>query len=473
VSALVDESPEFKRLWIRVLKRVHPDLAVDEQDRRRCERLTQQANDAYARRDEPALKAVLEPKGPTLLRYAQHDDWEATAQVQQAPPQSTYQPPLAPQQPPAAIGREVFGVLVAACAVLCLLLYGIFYALSETVGRKTSLSLLVLLTAGVLWLIAKHSKLSYNHKARWVAAVASGMILVAICLLDSRPRANPLFPSARAATARALASKETDDAPPSQWYWNVIKTRVVQSWDPSAVVNTAAGATADIGFTIAHDGSPRDVQLLRPSGSSSLDSSCVLAVQQVRTFGPPEGGAKESLHVLYPCSYSKLAATNATPAQGSTPQTNAMVTSPRPERVESPASQLGGYIEAAKNKVAEKWNSSEVAGTIPAGATVYIQFAIRRSGTHAAPIMETSSGFSSLDDSCLGAVDRIQTFDHLPKSYSGDSLTVVYHCTYPGSSTTKVAQDSSQPPAQQPAPHAAADGGHGVQQPTNGSVASK
>ena len=459
MSALVDESPEFKRLWIRVLKRVHPDLAVDEQDRHRCEQLTQQANDAYARRDELALKAVLEPKGPTLLRYPPHDDWEATAQVQQAPPpQPTYQPPLAPQQPPNVIGREVFGILVAACAVLCFLLYGIFYALSETAGRKTSLFLLVLLTAGVLWLIAKHSKLSYQHKRRWVAAVASGMILMTICLLDSRPRANPLFPSARAATARALASNDTDDAPPSQWYWNVIKTRVGQSWNPSAVVNTAAGATADITFTIAHDGSPRQVQLLRPSGSPSLDSSCVLAVQEVRTFGPPEGGAKESLHVLYRCSYSELAAMNAIPAQSITAQTTGMAMSPRPERVESPGSQLGGYIEAAKNKVAEKWDSSEVAASTPAGATVYIQFAIRRSGAHAAPIMETSSGSSSLDNSCLGAVNRIQTFDHLPRSYSGDSLTVVYHCTYPGSSTTKVAQDSSQPPAQEPAPHAAADG---------------
>jgi TonB family protein len=474
VSALVDESPEFKRLWIRVLKRVHPDLAVDEQDRHRCEQLTQQANDAYARRDELALKAVLEPKGPILLRYPAHDGWEATAQAQQAPPppQSTYQPPLAPQPPPNMIGREVFGILVAACAVLCFLLYGIFYSLSETVGRKTSLFLLVLLTAGVLWLIARHSKLSHKHKTRWVAAVASGMILMAIGLLDSRPRANPLFPSARAATARVLASKDADDAPPSQWYWNVIKTRVGQSWNPSAVVNTAASATADITFTIEHDGSPRDVQLLRPSGSPSLDSSCVLAVQQVRTFGPPEGGAKESLHVLYPCSYSELAAMNAIPEQSSTPQTTGMPMSPRTERRESPGSQLGGYIEAAKSKVAEKWDLSEVAGSTPAGATVYIQFAIRRSGTHAVPIMETSSGSSSLDNSCLGAVNRIQTFEHLPKSYSGDSLTVVYHCTYPGSSTTKVAQDSSQPPAQEPAPHAAADGGHGVQQPTNGSAVS-
>ena len=32
--------PELKQLWIRVLKRVHPDLAIDEQDRVRCERAT-------------------------------------------------------------------------------------------------------------------------------------------------------------------------------------------------------------------------------------------------------------------------------------------------------------------------------------------------------------------------------------------------------------------------------------------------
>jgi TonB family protein len=465
VSALVEESPDFKKLWIRVLKRVHPDLAVDEQDRRRCERLTQQANDAYARRDELALKAVLEPKGPRLLRYATHDDWEATAQVQQTPPpRSSYQPPLEPQQPPAVIEREVFAILVAACAVLCLLLYGIFYALSETIGRKTSLFSLVLLTAGVLCLIAKHSKLSYQHKARSVAAVASGMILVAICLWDSRPRANPLFPSARAATAQALAApvelKDSGNAPPSQWYWDVIKSRVGQSWNPSAVVDTPAGATADITFTIAHDGSPRDVQLRRSSGYPSLDSSCELAVQQVRTFGPPEGGTKESLNVLYPCSYNELESMNAHPPQSNTPQENATVMPPRPASGESPGAQLGAYIEAAKSKVAEKWDSSDVAGSIPAGATVYIQFAIRRSGNHAAPIMETTSGYSSLDTSCLGAVDRIDTFDRLPKSYSGDSLTVVYHCTYPGSATTKFAQDASLPAVQQPPPSGPVDGVH-------------
>jgi hypothetical protein len=61
VSTLVDASPELTRLWIRVLKQVHPDLAADEKDRRRCGWLTQQANDAYARRDELALSRLSPP----------------------------------------------------------------------------------------------------------------------------------------------------------------------------------------------------------------------------------------------------------------------------------------------------------------------------------------------------------------------------------------------------------------------------
>jgi TonB family protein len=468
VSALVVASPELKRLWIRVLKRVHPDLAVDEPDRRRCERLTQEANDAYARRDEVALRAVLEPKGPPL------DAWKARAQAQPATtPQSTYRPPLAPQQPGTVSGREAFVILLAACAVLCLLLYGIFDALSERVGRKTSLSFLVLLTAAVLWSITRNPKLSYSHKARWVVAVASGMILIAICLLDSRPGTDPLFPSARAATARArLAPAVWEDSVhplPSQRYWDVIKARVGQSWNPSAVVDAPVGAIADIAFTISRDGSPRDVRLRRPSGSPSLDSSCVLAVQQVRTFGPPKGAARESLDVLYPCSFDELDSMNAQPPQWNPAQKTATIVSPRPEPVESPGSQLGGYIEAVKNQVAQEWNSAEVAGSTAAGATVYIQFAIRRRGNHGVPTMETSSGYSSLDVSCLRAVDRVRNFDHLPRHYTGDSLTVLYHCTYPGSPTTKFAQDSILPPVQQPPPYDPVDSVHDVQ-PTNDTV---
>jgi TonB family protein len=476
VSTLVAASPDLKKLWIRVLKRVHPDLAVDEQDRRRCERLTQQANDAYTRCDEVALRAVLEGQSPP--RHTPPDDWEPGEHA------STYQPPLVPQQPPNVTGREAAGILCASGAVLCLLLYGIFDALREKAGRNTSLSLLVLLTAVVLWLITQHTRLSYNQKARWVAAVSSGMMLVGICLLDSRPGANPLFPSARAATAQARVApaglRDSDTPPPSPWYWDVIKSRVAQSWNPSAVVETPAGATADVTFTIARDGSPSDVQLVRPSGYPALDSSCVLAVQQVRTFGPPEGGTKDSLKVLYPCSYHELESMYGHRPQSDIPQENSTAKSAKPEPVESLGSQLGGYAEEAKNKVGQEWDLSEVAGSTPAGATVYIQFSIGRRGKHEVPTVETPSGYLSLDVSCLAAVDRIETFGPLPSGYSGSSLTVLYHCTYPGPATagpatagpatpssatsgspaTKLAQDSTLPPGR-------ADGVHGAQPTTS------
>jgi hypothetical protein len=193
-------------------------------------------------------------------------------------------------------------------------------------------------------------------------------------------------------------------------------------------------------------------------------------VQQVRTFGPPEGGAKGSLNTHFPCSYNELASMNAHLPQGNTPQNKTIVIPPGSERVKRSGSQLDGYIEAAKNKVAQKWNPAEVGDSTPVGATVYIQFAIRRPGSHEVPTMETSSGYSSLDASCLRAVNRIRTFDHLPRSYNGDSLIVLYHCTYAGSPagspTTKFAQDSIPPTGQQPPNNGSVDGVQGAQQPS-------
>ena len=333
-------SPEPRRLWIRVLKQVYPNLAMDEQDRRRPEGLGQQASDAYTKHNEVLLRAVLAPKGPPP------DPRKTGAQAQQATPQPSSYPP------PAVAGPETFAVLCAACAVLCLLLYGILAALREIVGRATCLFFLVLLTGAVVWFIARNSKLSYNHKTRSMAAGASAMMLMGICLL-STSRATPFFLSARAATARAVAAPVND--------------------------------------------------------SNHLDL------------------------------------VNAHPAQTKTPSMEETVTLPRRARGESAASQLTGYIEAVKNSVTQKWNLSEVAADTPSGATVYIQFAVRRRGNHDVPTVETSSGSSSLDASCLRAVNRAQGFGHFPASYTGDSLTVLYHCTYPGSPAIQSAEDSIQP----------------------------
>jgi hypothetical protein len=322
VTSFTVTLPDFKRFWIRVLQRVHPGAAIDKQDVEQGEEFTQPAT-----------------------------------------------PPLSPKRSPMD-EPEAVGILWAACAVVCLLLYVIVDVLHETLGRNTAFAFLVMLTASVLWWITKRSRIPGSHKARWVAAVASGMILIGISLFDGRPRNNPLFQSARAATA--------------------------QSQTPPVVVKD----------------SPRPAKTL---------------------------------------------------------QTTAAVV-PRSEPGENLGVQLGRYIEGAKNQVAQKWSSSEVAAGTPAGATVYIQFAIRQRGTHEVPTMETSSGYPSLDASCLRAVERIRTFDHLPRRYSGESLIVLYHCTYPGSSTTTFAQDSISQTVQQPPVHGSVDAVHGGQQLTKGAV---
>src|ERR1700689_4247712 len=76
-------SPELKQLWIRVLKRVHPDLAIDEQDRLRCERLTQLANEAYQAGNVEALREVLRPSQPA--HAAAPRAYTKSKQRQQAP----------------------------------------------------------------------------------------------------------------------------------------------------------------------------------------------------------------------------------------------------------------------------------------------------------------------------------------------------------------------------------------------------
>src|SRR5271166_6488067 len=53
-------SPELKRLYREVAKRVHPDLATDEADRRKREQLMADANAAYQSGDVETLRRILE-----------------------------------------------------------------------------------------------------------------------------------------------------------------------------------------------------------------------------------------------------------------------------------------------------------------------------------------------------------------------------------------------------------------------------
>ena len=53
-------SQNLKSLFRKVSKLIHPDLATDEEDRKRRERLMQQANEAYRNHDELRLQEILD-----------------------------------------------------------------------------------------------------------------------------------------------------------------------------------------------------------------------------------------------------------------------------------------------------------------------------------------------------------------------------------------------------------------------------
>jgi hypothetical protein len=55
---LATEATEAKRLYIDLAKRLHPDLARDDEDRQRRERIMQRVNEAFRLRDLPGLRAV-------------------------------------------------------------------------------------------------------------------------------------------------------------------------------------------------------------------------------------------------------------------------------------------------------------------------------------------------------------------------------------------------------------------------------
>src|ERR1700688_475951 len=214
-------SPDLKQLWIRVLKRVHPDLAIDEQDRIRCERLTQLANEAYQAGDLEALRAVLTP----------------------------------PQPPVHFLPATAFSLkrLLPVAIVVVILICGGFSLYSVTTSPHAT--------------------------------------------------AKKLTAQVDRIKAPIKAHGEMGQPPPSKWYGDVIHNRISRNLNPSTAVNAPAGATAVIAFTISREGSPQNVSLVGSSWYPSLDFSCVNAVRQVRTFGPPEGGTKDSLNVIYDCSY--------------------------------------------------------------------------------------------------------------------------------------------------------------------------
>ncbi len=93
------------------------------------------------------------------------------------------------------------------------------------------------------------------------------------------------------------------------YYVGIIQRKVQQSWylrevDPG----TPTGLEVRVIFSIARDGTPSNIRISHSSGSPSLDSSALRAVQRVDSFGPlPPGYSGSNVSVEYTFSYDQPA----------------------------------------------------------------------------------------------------------------------------------------------------------------------
>ena len=345
-------SPELKQLWIRVLRRVHPDLAIDDQDRERCERLTKLANEAYQAGDLEALRAVLRP--PRLRMYF----------------------------PPGLSFKQLLPVAIA----IVFLLWGCFSLYSITTSQHA---------------------LANSRTAQ----------------VDTKNL--PL-----------KARVEAGHPPPFELYGDVIHNSISRNFNPATVLNTPAGATAVIGFTISREGSPQSVSLFASSGYASLDLSCVNAVRQVTTFGPPGGGTKDGLNVIYDCSYHQQ--------DGQQP----------PQKVSAPdaASVQPSYLymKQMAERLRQSFSKYEwVDASVPAGNSAEMWFDVNRDGSLSNVRVGRPSGWNSLDYACVRAVQRAGTVGPLPEDYKLRTLPASFVCNYTGSNalrtSTPVASATDRP----------------------------
>jgi protein TonB len=93
-------------------------------------------------------------------------------------------------------------------------------------------------------------------------------------------------------------------------------------------------------------------------------------------------------------------------------------------------SRFGWYVEIIKRKVSQNWNRYEVDSRTPRGATAEVYFRVNRQGAPSNFKINTTSGSSTLDQSCLRATERVDTFGDLPRDSNDQWLDVIYDCTY-------------------------------------------
>jgi protein TonB len=122
--------------------------------------------------------------------------------------------------------------------------------------------------------------------------------------------------------------------------------------------------------------------------------------------------------------------------QSSLPQSMAQQQAQAPA---APVSVTGGggfrfpyYVAIIQRKTQENWLKQEVDPSTPSGAKAYIYFTLSRDGAPSDVKVGESSGSASLDQSCLRAVQRVDSYCPLPAAYNGATLQVSYYCEFTG-----------------------------------------
>lgn len=88
------------------------------------------------------------------------------------------------------------------------------------------------------------------------------------------------------------------------------------------------------------------------------------------------------------------------------------------------------YVENIQRKMKDNLYRGEVDSRTPQGARAFILFTIKRDGTPADARMDKSSGSPTLDQACVRAARRVDTFGPLPSPPGDGNLQVSYYCDY-------------------------------------------
>ncbi len=337
-------SPELKQLWIRVLKRVHPDLAIDEQDRVRCERLTQLANEAYQAGDEEALRAVLRPSQPanagTPQAYTRSRQGRKVSPPPAAEPrvqQGSPAPNVSPKRSfkswfwlsnvPPVTAFSFKQLLPVAIAVVILIWTG-FSLYSGTTSRHAVTNSPTAQVDSVKAPIQAHveapdagilqprpsksygdliqNQISQNLNPSTVVDPTVG------ASREGSPTKVSLFTTSGHPSLDQQAPLKTsppvaNSVEPSLLYMKQMRERLYQSFSNYERVdaNVPPGNSAEMWFDVNRDGSLSNVRVGKPSGWDSLDYACVRAVQRTETVGAlPEDYKLRTLPATFACTYT-------------------------------------------------------------------------------------------------------------------------------------------------------------------------